>query len=201
MIHTPSIALCSLLSLLGIWVLVFRLYRGLAIASFRQELFILRDRLFDDAARGPVPFDAPAYCLLRRTMNGFIRYGHRVTLAQLLALAVLARDGAGPPLPFMERWRGATKGLDPAVVERLDGYCLRMNDLVVRHLIVGSPEVVLTLVIPLGFVAMFFAARDYSKALLRRVRHLFRVPIDGIDYAAAGFDMWEADRLRLVEVA
>jgi hypothetical protein len=40
---------------------------------FRQDVFGLRDELWDFAASGQISFDDPAYRLLRQLMNGFIR--------------------------------------------------------------------------------------------------------------------------------
>ena len=70
-------ALTSCLSLAGLWVLLFKLYPDYCVDRFRQDMFDLRADLFDD---GQIARGHPAYRLLRQTMNGFIRFGHRVNL-------------------------------------------------------------------------------------------------------------------------
>jgi len=43
----------------------------------RQNLFEVRDSLFDDARAGKIAFDSPAYRNTRLMLNGMIRFGHR----------------------------------------------------------------------------------------------------------------------------
>src|SRR5438034_929815 len=53
------------------------------VDEFRQKMFAVRDELFDYAASGEIAFEHPAYRLLRQSMNGFIQFGHRLTLFRL----------------------------------------------------------------------------------------------------------------------
>src|SRR5688572_24898474 len=89
-------ALLSLTYLVGIWILLFWLYRDYRIDSFRQSMFRLRDRLFDEAALGRIDFAHPAYGSLRITMNGFIRSGHRSSLLHCLAFVIAVRGIKAP---------------------------------------------------------------------------------------------------------
>ena len=76
--------LSSLISLTGIWCLLFILYRDYRADSLRQDLFEIRDELFDQAASGLVDFDEPAYDMLRETLNGNIRFAHRLSLLRVV---------------------------------------------------------------------------------------------------------------------
>src|SRR5438105_11888454 len=89
--HEAMTVIASLVSLLGLWTLLFWFYHDYAIDKVRQEMFALRDQFFDEAAAGLIPFDHPAYGLLRSTMNGFIRFAHKLTLPDLLVLGVIDR--------------------------------------------------------------------------------------------------------------
>lgn len=65
--------------------------KPLLLAAFRDRIFELRAELFDIAADGDVDFDHPAYVELRRTLNGFIRFGHRYAMLPLLICLVASR--------------------------------------------------------------------------------------------------------------
>jgi hypothetical protein len=69
----------SLLTLIVLALVIFWLWPEQRTDLFRQQMFALRDELFDFAADGKVVFDEPAYILLRQLMNGFIRYAHNLT--------------------------------------------------------------------------------------------------------------------------
>src|SRR5437762_8464353 len=48
--------------------------------TLRQQLFALRDEMFDYALQQKLSFSDPAYVQLRDLMNGLIRYGHHLTI-------------------------------------------------------------------------------------------------------------------------
>ena len=70
---------CITAFLLGPW-------RGIWIDTGRQELFVLRDKLFMLAANGSISFDDEAYKLLRDMLNGMIRFTHRFNVSTLLVM-------------------------------------------------------------------------------------------------------------------
>jgi hypothetical protein len=74
-----SIAIPTLLSLIVLVFVVFTLWPEQRVDIFRQQMFALRDELFDFALEGGIEFDNPAYTQLRWLMNGFIRYAHNLT--------------------------------------------------------------------------------------------------------------------------
>ena len=78
-------------------VVLLKLWRDARLDSFRQELFVLRDELFDYAASGKIAFDDPAYRLLRQMMNGMIRYGHQISFFRFLMTAITVRLIEGDP--------------------------------------------------------------------------------------------------------
>ena len=131
----------SLLSLLGICYLFFWRYRAFEVAWFRQDLFDLRDELFDLALSGKISFDHRAYGVLRSTINGYIRYGDRLTLWHALFLGVfLMREKKEAVQSFHQMWANAQKGLDPKTIEELAGLRKRMGNMAVRHIILSAPE-------------------------------------------------------------
>ncbi len=55
-------------AIIGITV-IFKILPMLRLDCFRQNMFSVRDELFDYAAAGNISFDNPAYILLRLQMN------------------------------------------------------------------------------------------------------------------------------------
>ena len=109
-------ALPSLISLAGLWWFLFWPYRDLRVDKFRQEMFALRDELFDYAgSSAQLSFDDTSYGILRSAINGFIRHGHRFTLWQTLATLVFFRDGVHNPPDgdFRGAWNQAVMGCSP----------------------------------------------------------------------------------------
>lgn len=174
-----TIALSSLLSITGIWLLLFWLYRDYCVDKFRQEMFALRDELFDLGRAGTVSYSHPAYGLLRSTMNGFIRFGHRFTLLHALAITLIARERVDEKAEdsFPARWEKSTRDLSPEALEVLRRYRMRMHVLVLKHVLRSSPILVASIVAPLaGWVAL--------RLCLGELLRIFRSPLDGIDSAA-----------------
>ncbi len=82
--------LISLISLLGIWILFFWLYRDYRNDKIREELFSLRDTLFQMAKQGEIEFDSKAYGRLRSSINATIRNAHKITLLDIIFFDLLA---------------------------------------------------------------------------------------------------------------
>lgn len=91
---TPLIVL-SILAVAAIvaaaWVL-FVEYPQTAVDATRNELFSLRDELFEVARSGVVAFDNPGYCASRDMLNGMIRYAHDVSALHLIASKLFANS-------------------------------------------------------------------------------------------------------------
>jgi hypothetical protein len=171
-------AICSLISLAGLWIILFWLYRGYRTDQFRQATFALRDELFDAASDRKIDFSHPAYCLLRSTMNGFIRFGHRFTLLQvLLMVGTRSPESPNEDDSFSVRWERAVRDLDQETLLMLTRVRLKMNILVLRHVVLSSPFLVVSIIAP---VAGWFAIKFCLSAVLR----VLRTPLDDLDSVA-----------------
>jgi len=159
----PNI-LASLVSLLGIWVLCFVFYRSYRVDVFRHKMFALRDSFFDEAAAGRISFEAPAYGLLRSTMNGFIRFAHRVSFMQVILAGLFATPEDRRASSFNAAMTEATEKLTLEQRRCLEWYQLRMNLLVAEHFVFGSP-VVVAVIVP---VALYLTAKKLLLQLLSR---------------------------------
>jgi hypothetical protein len=125
------------LALLLVLVLVWRAEQRIDV--FRQRMFAIRDELFDFASEGGVDFQHPAYQLLRNSMNGFIRYAHRLTFFQLLTtIARWKITEQVHPLTWHSKWTEALDSLpvsSEVKLRKLHGCAM---DTVARHLVGGS---------------------------------------------------------------
>lgn len=139
-------ALSSLVSLLGLAYLVLWRYREYRVDLFRQEMFALRDDFFDFASEGDLDFDHPAYGLLRSTMNGYIRFGHRLTMWHGVFLKLFIKK-QWVESSFEGAWVKSTLDLDDATRERLTTYRTQMEFLAFKHALVVTPEFFLLILI------------------------------------------------------
>ncbi len=179
--HLGMIALQSLVSLAGISVALFWLYGDYRVDLFRQQMFSLRDEMFDEALSGQVTFDHAAYGILRSTMNGYIRFGHRISLTQLLILAFTLRKSDFNSIQgFDEKLDNALCAADETTKKIYLGYKRKMELLVAEQLILSSPILLLTVILPIvAIVVMNVFVSGFFRA--------FRHPLNRLDSAAMAF--------------
>ncbi len=103
-----SIIVQSLLTMIVLAFVIFWVWPEQRVDLFRQQMFALRDELFDFAADGKIKFDDPAYVLLRQLMNGFIRYAHNLTpFRTLMSFLRWKYHGHEPLNAWAEPWNRA----------------------------------------------------------------------------------------------
>jgi hypothetical protein len=171
-------ALSSMISIIGIWYLSLWLFRDYNVDSFRQKIFGLRDELFDFAMNDSVDFGSPAYGMLRAAMNGMIRFAHRMSLSNLIIFLLLTNEKEIPAsLSFYKRWEENTKHLNPEVKAKLLDFRQRMNTIVMGHLIVSSPLLMLTVIVPICALILL-------KLFLNNIMNIFERQLNSIDSAA-----------------
>lgn len=153
--HVNEIAtvLSSGLSLLGLAWLYFWLYRDYRRDLLRTRLFKLRADLFDAAREGRIDFNHPAYGLLRSTLNGFLRYGHRMGAFRLVmtALFVDARE-MEELYQFRSKWQKAVRSLDPEVRDWLESLRAQAHGALFSHLLATTGLVYLSMVLWLALL-------------------------------------------------
>lgn len=153
--HVNEIAtvLSSGLSLLGLAWLYFWLYRDYRRDLLRTRLFKLRADLFDAARDGRIDFNHPAYGLLRSTLNGFLRYGHRMGAFRLVMTALFVDSREMEKLyQFRSKWQKAVKSLDPEVRDWLEGLRAQAHGALFSHLLATTGLVYLSMVLWLALL-------------------------------------------------
>jgi len=126
----------------GFWIFVFcKMIPDWRLDSFRQNIFAVRDELFDYAADGNISFDHPAYILLRKQMNGFIRYGHQLTVFRgLLTIAIHKILGTPERASWHDAWEKALNTIeDNSVRQKLERFHRKSMVLAIGRLVSGSP--------------------------------------------------------------
>jgi hypothetical protein len=157
--------LTTWISLALLLIVVFRLWSSLRLDAFRQSMFALRDEMFDYAASGNIAFNDPAYSLLRKSMNGFIRYAHNLTFFRVILVVFYWKMfSIQPETKWWNSWDEATSRLPNEVVQR-DLRCFhhRAMQLVARRLVLGSPFLMTLLI----FVVCHHGILSLAEALVR----------------------------------
>ena len=93
--ENPILYLDSLLILIVLLWFYLRIWPKTVVASSRQHLFELRDRLFNLALDERISFSDPIYRELREQLNRSLRFTHKLTFFTFL-LAIKSYSG---PLP------------------------------------------------------------------------------------------------------
>ena len=170
-----------LISILGIIYLLFWRYKAYSIDAFRQDIFCIRDDLFDYAQKGNIDFNHPAYGTIRSLINGFIRFGHHISFFRLIIYSLLMRDiFIKNKDSFNVRWQNVTKELNPKVNRELNEYLLRVHFSVFKHLILNSPELIATILLPVILYAL-------SKYFIVNLNKMLSKPNDNIDSLAYAY--------------
>ena len=169
--------LASLVSIAFILFLFLWCYRDYRTDVFRQIMFKLRDELFDEARKGTINFDDDAYVMLRSAINGFIRFGHKFNLMQVILLYVTLKTENYISEPFSERLK---KNCTDEQEKIIIAYYMRMNFHIIKHLILSSYVLLLiTLMLVIPILSLLVVEKQIEK-----LANYFRSPLDKIDSAA-----------------
>jgi hypothetical protein len=160
------------LSLLGLVYLIFWRAGVLASDWFRDKMFELRDDLFDEATDGLMDFDNPAYGVLRTTMNGYIRYCHKLSLLHMLMLAFFVSKSVDGNGIFSQKWKDVTRNLDPKVFKKIEEYRKQMELLVITYLILASPIVSIILLFVALIVFIFTSLKVSGKKFFTQMAEI-----------------------------
>jgi hypothetical protein len=125
----------SALGLFGLWIAVYYLWPDYRNDAYREDIFSVRDEMFLFALDNNIPFDHPAYALLRARMNLLLRHGQELTVNRLLILSTLRKDVRSET--FLG-WQRAVTELPEGLRQQMAEFNLRINIFVLQHLIYRS---------------------------------------------------------------
>lgn len=81
------------LAALGLFLAIFYgPWQTLCIDWARQRMFEARDRVFDAARRGDIPFDSTEYRECRLTIERMIRFSHHLSWPRLILMQLVPRN-------------------------------------------------------------------------------------------------------------
>ena len=164
--------------ILGITVLL-KILPMLRLDCFRQKMFSVRDELFDYAAAGNISFDDPAYVLLRRQMNGMIRFGHRLTLFRGLVTWMMSKIASYPESTWNDSWIKALANIkNDQVRAQMEAFHGRSMNAAAKHLISGSLVLWVALGIAATIIALTGAALGVRQLLKAAAKKILSGPID-----------------------
>jgi hypothetical protein len=179
-----TIAIQSLLSLIVLVLVVFWLWPAQRMDLFRQQMFAIRDELFDFAAEGNIKFDEPAYLLLRQLMNGFIRYAHNLTpYRTLMAFARWKVTSNQPVETWAAAWDQAMKNVsDQNTRAKLQEFHSRASMLVVGQLVL-SPGLFILILLPFVILIIIYSQWTMLRNIYNDVRST--IPMSFLEEEAA----------------
>lgn len=128
------------IALLFLWIFVFVLWRGYCEDKLRQDVFALRDKLFDYAHTGAIGFEHPAYTVLRTRMNGLIRFAHRATWTHILLAFIFTRKSMADSVSESNhRWEEALSQVQQTETRlKLREFHDQMQLLIAKHMMRSS---------------------------------------------------------------
>jgi len=153
---TLSLLVQSCICLFLLVVVLLKFWAEARLDSFRQQMFALRDELFDFAADGNIGFDEPAYRLLRQSMNGNIRYAHQLTFFRAcMTMAEVALTIHSPRSDWSGDWKRALEKLsDKQTREKMEAFHGRSMQLVIERLVLGSPLLLALVLLTVPLIAL-----------------------------------------------
>jgi hypothetical protein len=146
------------------------LLRNMAIDNFRQALFALRDRFFDEAMKGKIEFSHPAYKYLRDEMNKNIRFSHKHSVWTIISfLPVYRRHSLIINEEVAEAWESVTKDLTDEQLKLVQSYSDKESAIFLKHILFFSPEIIpilLLMLIPVIGLILFYSVSRLRRALI-----------------------------------
>src|SRR5665213_1854029 len=115
----------SLAIALGALTVLYVLFRDYKVDKVRDDLFALRDELFDYAWEHKL-FEHGGYTKLRIIMNAMLRYAHKLTFARLLLTLLLLRATRPRANPYMD-WRVALGTLPREQAKTIEEFHAKMS--------------------------------------------------------------------------
>lgn len=159
---------CVSLALIGlVWHFGWKEYR---VERFRQDLFNLRQTLFDYAASGNFHFEDPVYVGFRNSLNNLIRFAHQVTFLRIvLALKTFGIDYFVENEEQLTPWKTQMEKLPIAQKERLKEIDSDVAMVTLWHMATVSPFFPILIAIVLVIMSLQSASTLIAPLLNRGV--------------------------------
>ncbi len=166
-------AINSSITLLLLVFLVFFAYQTYRVDKFRQDLFLIRDELFDAALNQEVSFDDRGYILTRQLINGMIRFGHRLSVLNFIVFGICfaKTDLTKFRKDTLNEW---LRNASPEGRDVFEKYSSRVHVRVLEH-ITTSPIFIATKLVPVVITLLAKVGVDVMEIVLKNTKHSFSV--------------------------
>lgn len=165
-------SISCLISFALIWILFFWCWRDYRLNRFRQELFSLRDELFDIARSGDIAFTHPAYQVLRTTINGTIQFGHKFGIVDLLACLTISVPEILQKESVRSKFSEQCSELDDKTKTRMQNIYDRMHVCIVEQVILTSFALMSAVALFAGLILL----NSVKSAVMRQLHRLIHSP-------------------------
>lgn len=161
--------LLTLICLALLYLIVFVLYPKYRVDALRHRLFVMRGELFDYSIANGLPFDDPAYGMLRSRINSMLRFAHKISIARCLLLTAAIRWFSCPEM-IADRDRRWQEALGRVAVPEHRRKIVELHEQVLltvgRHTVLGS----IYSILQMANVASFSQLQQrYNQFLMDRV--------------------------------
>ena len=156
-----------------LWIFHFWLYKDMMVDIFRQKIFMLRDELLDYAASGKIDFNHPAYGTMRRALNGFIRFAHRLDLLHAIFIMLFVNEDKRKKHnhpSFDARLSKELKTLQPDVAATMNRYRRKIQIEVILHCLRISPFLSALFIFPALAAIAISGINKFKKYIIVHMR-------------------------------
>jgi hypothetical protein len=156
-------ALISLATLIAFACLFYGPWQAACTDTARQFIFERRDALFDIARSGQLDFASSEYKIVRRSMEGMIRYAHELTWINLWFLSRVEAKVTADALPIT---RAIESISDPSTRDKVKGL---VNESIFSLMAMMAAKSIFLM--PFIAVVMMYSYGAYGfSALVRRMQ-------------------------------
>lgn len=153
----------------SIWFLYFFLYKNYMIDYTRQQLFKIRDDLFDYAANQEINFDDEAYLTTRIMLNGVIRFTHNISLTRwLIMLTVTGKENRAYEKQFFESFSSSLNKLNNEQQKIIKTSIVMMHYVIINHLLNTSPLLFIVFKPVLFLIRLLYKASKMKDVFAKR---------------------------------
>ncbi len=138
--NTEYSIIISILNIMVIFYIIYFGYSKFFIDKYRHNIITLRDHMFDEMIKQGINFDNEAYVLLRTTMNGFIRFGHRLSMWRLIYAFMILKKKSTDKASFSAKWKNAIEKMPTEQQDFFNRHKFTMEIYTFQYLLLASPE-------------------------------------------------------------
>lgn len=179
-------AIYAAISACALCVFIAVLYRDYRNDVLKQNLFDVRDKLFDMAVEGRIDFNSNAYGMLRRSINGLLFGAESVSFLTLLVLGGMSWKNSKlreEEERYRQCWQEALDALDPPAQAEVQSLRNEMNFALADHVLFTSPLLQMILLPTLAWAITSVMGSVIADSL--RMKFVSQTGIDNFDMVGA----------------